>query len=616
MKFATKLTAAVAVISSISVPMVGVSIFYNTRNIIQETITSEQEEKTRSLLNIIDRSMYDAYQDIQLISRNSHLESFLNASEQSGKLPVARKGHQTEIDDLNNIIQSTGPWDLVSILNNKGDFVYSSQGDKVGKNIKQYSIDSVAFFAALTGQHYYSDLVISTLTTRPTIIFSAPIKSKVKGTILGVVTGHFTWPVVLQILDSTHSSDYIRLFNRDGEVIGTPTEERKGILKTRLGKYELVRQLFKGRRSDSGIIKLDEKSGFVLATAIAQDGYLSYRGNNWGLLLGVPTNVAFASVFQTARDITIIIIAIMIVILTVIYLFSRHIARPIETLRNAAVAIGSGNYNYPISIKSGDELEQLGDSIIQMASDRNQAEQELYAAQAELVRQGRLAALGQLTATVSHELRNPLATVAASMHTIRKKADLNTPALRSACQRIERSIHRCDKIIDEMLDFTRITTLETKPQKLDDWLISIIDEQTVPDGLILNCSSGLPGLIVSFDVDRLRRVIVNIYDNAVHSMQDAFDNNRIINDATLNIVTRRHKNRIEIVFTDTGVGMPEDVQSRVFEPLFSTKGFGVGLGMPIVKQIMEQHKGGIEIVSEQGRGTRVSLWLPEQPEAS
>ena len=62
--------------------------------------------------------------------------------------------------------------------------------------------------------------------------------------------------------------------------------------------------------------------------------------------------------------------------------------------------------------------------------------------------------------------------------------------------------------------------------------------------------------------------------------------------------------------------MPEDVLSRVFEPLFSTKGFGVGLGMPIVKQIMEQHGGGIEIVSEQGRGTGVTLWLPDQPEAS
>lgn len=610
MKFATKLTAAVVVISTVSVPGLGVAIYYNTKNIIQETIASEQTTKTRSILNIIDRSMYDAYLDIQLISTDSRLESFLISKEQSGKLHSSQDVHQFDIADFDNKVLLTGPWDLVSVINNKGDIVHSSQNDKIGKNIKPYTNDSIAYFAAIGGQHYYSDLVISALTARPTVLFSSPVKNEKNGEITGVILGHFTWPVVLQILDSTLSSNNVRLINSDGQVIATPTEERKEILKSRLGKFDLVQQLFKGKRSSSGFLILDEKTGPVLATAIAQDGYLSYRGKNWGLLLGVPTDIAFAPVFQTARDITLIIISVLILIGGVIYLFARHIARPIEILRKAAGEIGGGNYRYPVDIKSGDEFELLGDSIIQMANDRMQADQDLRVAQDELVRKGRLAALGQLTGTVSHELRNPLAAISASMFTIHKKADLSIPVLHKACQRIDRSVQRCDKIIDEMLDFTRITVLDRQPLNLDDWVASIIDEQLVPEGLTLNCSSGLSGQVVSFDVDRLRRVIINIYDNAVQSMQDALDNNRIINDATLNIVTRRHKNRIEIVFTDTGVGMPEDVLSRIFEPLFSTKGFGVGLGMPIVKQIMELHEGDIEIVSEQGRGTRVTLWLP------
>ena len=68
--------------------------------------------------------------------------------------------------------------------------------------------------------------------------------------------------------------------------------------------------------------------------------------------------------------------------------------------------------------------------------------------------------------------------------------------------------------------------------------------------------------------------------------------------------------RIELVFEDTGPGIPPEVLPRVFEPLFSTKGFGVGLGLPAVKQIMEQHSGGIGVDSVPGQGTRVRLWLP------
>ena len=82
------------------------------------------------------------------------------------------------------------------------------------------------------------------------------------------------------------------------------------------------------------------------------------------------------------------------------------------------------------------------------------------------------------------------------------------------------------------------------------------------------------------------------------------------NDSHLKVKTDRNKNRIEVSITDTGSGVSEDILNKIFEPLFSTKGFGVGLGLPTVKQIMEQHGGGIEIESEVGKGTCVTLWLP------
>ena len=74
--------------------------------------------------------------------------------------------------------------------------------------------------------------------------------------------------------------------------------------------------------------------------------------------------------------------------------------------------------------------------------------------------------------------------------------------------------------------------------------------------------------------------------------------------------TQEHDGRVEVIFEDTGPSTPPDVYGRIFETLYSTKGFGVRLGLPVVKQIMEQHGSGIEIESEEGRGTRVCLWRP------
>ncbi len=78
----------------------------------------------------------------------------------------------------------------------------------------------------------------------------------------------------------------------------------------------------------------------------------------------------------------------------------------------------------------------------------------------------------------------------------------------------------------------------------------------------------------------------------------------------LTIETKATDERIEIRINDTGMGIAEDVLPNIFEPLYSTKSFGIGLGMPVVKQIMEQHGGGIEVASEQGKGTTIVLWLP------
>ncbi len=229
--------------------------------------------------------------------------------------------------------------------------------------------------------------------------------------------------------------------------------------------------------------------------------------------------------------------------------------------------------------------------------------------ESELLRQERLATLGQLTATVSHELRNPLGVIRISAYTLRNGLGAEIPQVSRALERVERSVVRCDRIIDELLDFTRIAELEPQSAVLDDWLAGVLDEQVLPEGIVLRCDFGLPGTTVTFDRGRLRRAVINVFDNACQAILGEGKNKPAAGGNLLTLRTQARAGRVEVVFEDQGSGIPTEVYERIFEPLFSTKGFGVGLGLPVVKQIMEQHGGGIEVETDQVRGTTVRLWL-------
>lgn len=252
------------------------------------------------------------------------------------------------------------------------------------------------------------------------------------------------------------------------------------------------------------------------------------------------------------------------------------------------------------------ELEKHHHNLELLVEERTQ---ELEQAQEELVRKERLATLGQLTATVSHELRNPLGAMRPSIYLIKRLADGDNDKLNGAIERIERNIARCDHIIDELLDFTRITDIEVKATQLDEFLHSILDEHLVPENIRVFQQPGLNNMEVMLDKERFRRCVINVIDNAIQAMTE--EGVESSTQPQLSVSTQHDNNRVCIHFDDKGPGINEEIMDRIFEPLFSTKGFGVGLGLPTVKQIMEQHDGGIDINSTCRKGTRVTLWLPD-----
>jgi PAS domain S-box-containing protein len=229
----------------------------------------------------------------------------------------------------------------------------------------------------------------------------------------------------------------------------------------------------------------------------------------------------------------------------------------------------------------------------------------------KLSRQERLAALGQVAGTVSHELRNPLAAIRNSMALIRQLTADKGLGVERAVDRVERNIARCNGIISDLLEFTRKRDLNRTATAIDGWLAEMLDEHSVADAVsvVRDLSSSS---VVALDRDRFRQVMVNLLDNAAQAMTVSGWSPTDGRQLTVVVKTEAAGPHIRLSVTDNGPGISTENLAKIFEPLFTTKASGVGLGLPTVRTIVEQHGGTIDVESTAEVGTTFVVWLPRQ----
>ncbi len=301
----------------------------------------------------------------------------------------------------------------------------------------------------------------------------------------------------------------------------------------------------------------------------------------------------------------------------------RSVVSPIHNLRDAALRVGSGDFKALPRKTTDDEIGQLVDAFNDMAGrlecdiaarervelDLRQTLDELKTATDRLGRQERLSVLGQVAGTVSHELRNPLGSIRNSMGLIRQQTSGKGLGIERAIDRVDRSIERCSTIIADLLEFTRVRELARELTAIDGWVEEVLAEQTIPASVEIRreLSSGAELMI---DRNRLRQVVINLVDNAVQAMTDPAWSPPGDRARMLTLRTELAGPHVRLSVIDSGPGIPPDMRERVFEPLVTTKSSGVGLGLPTVRQIVEQHGGTIDIGSSSGEGTTFVAWLP------
>ena len=439
------------------------------------------------------------------------------------------------------------------------------------------------------------------------------------------------------INNNIQAGTYNMILRKDGRVIAHPGLIKE--IKAKKGHYEIAESGDAHLKSIYQLINKNKTTSAILHNEPYNE-YLSVQqleGPGWYFITVYPESLIKAGAKSTAQILLAIGALSVLVELLFLYLILKgHVAVPLARLATAVNQVANGEHDIKLDHQRPDELGRISEAFLQMVDKvdgrtheleqaRNELEdkvvertKELELAQDSLIKKERLATLGQLTATVSHELRNPLSAIASSVYLLKKQTDRDSETYEKNIERIERNIHRCDQIIDEMLDFTRTTKINLHPIQFDQWLDQVLQEIEIPGDieLVKEFSSG--DACVSLDTERMRRAIVNIVTNAWQAMlrPDSEGFYQMIPGAQLKIRTQADDSRMTVTFTDNGCGMDAEVLERIFEPLYSTKGFGVGLGMPAIQQILNQHHGGISVSSEKNRGTTVTLWIPRSGDSA
>jgi len=254
---------------------------------------------------------------------------------------------------------------------------------------------------------------------------------------------------------------------------------------------------------------------------------------------------------------------------------------------------------------------QTHSTLAAIRAEKIEIEHARLVAEAELMKKERLSVLGQFTATVATELRNPLSAIRNTLFTMREIAINSGITLDRPIARIQRSIARCDRIIGDLLEYTRAPELSRIPVGFDRWLREVLAEHSLPATVSLVEELDAGEATVRIDADRIRRVVINLIDNAAQASGEAPAGGGA---PSITVRSSVRDGALELVVSDTGPGIPREDIARIFEPLVSTKSFGTGLGLAMAKQIVDQHGGTIASDSAIGRGTAITVCLPLEQE--
>lgn len=338
------------------------------------------------------------------------------------------------------------------------------------------------------------------------------------------------------------------------------------------------------------------------------------KGWNWIIIVTNPKSItskiddaslALASKSRELANIRLVsTTALLVLALATAVVTGWSFTRPIQALANSARAVAAGNLDFQVPVKRKDEVGQLATIFNEMiAGLKSKRELEERLNQAE-----RAAVIGRLTQSVAHEIRNPLNVINLSIDHANKKYAPADPAQREKFTQllasIKDEIERLKHLVNDLLNYGRPMKIAAETidmRQLVEETLALLRQQADVQGVAVTIDKQSGPTNVSGDRERLKSFVSNLAINALQAMPGG---------GHLTAQIARHDGRIEVKISDTGVGISEESLGKIFEPYFSTKQSGFGLGLAVTRKIIEEHQGTIAVESQLNRGTTFTVTLP------
>lgn len=321
------------------------------------------------------------------------------------------------------------------------------------------------------------------------------------------------------------------------------------------------------------------------------------------------------------RSLIVIVAAALVLGLLLAWTMARGLSRPINDLGRAMAVVGAGNLDHPINADAPDEIGELARAFAAMTASLRQSREdmvrlnkelagkvgELERTQAQLVQSEKLASIGEMAAAVAHGLRNPLASLRASAQLVQRHP--GSPAAGEQLGAIITEVDRLDRRVTHLLSFSRPAPFHPVPERTEPVVQAILPsfaERMKAQGVALavELSGDLPE--IPLDTLKLEQALVELVSNSLDAMPAG---------GRLTITAEAggspgEEAGVLLRVEDTGRGIAASTLPAVGQPFFTTRAEGTGLGLATAKRFIEQHGGRLELESEVGQGTRVTIWLP------
>ncbi len=306
---------------------------------------------------------------------------------------------------------------------------------------------------------------------------------------------------------------------------------------------------------------------------------------------------------QTHQSNIILIFALLVTFaffLFLSYLITyRRTLKSISELQSGIAIIGSGNLDYSLKSNKKDEIGEISNSFNQMTIN-------LKNLNSKLKDHEHMAAIGQTAGMVGHDIRNPLQAIAGDLYLIDNDVaslpdDETKKSLQESVNSIQGNLMYIAKIVEDLQDYAKTQKPNFEKIKIDKLIgeVMLLVPVFVIHQVIIDIEKGFPEFVADFSM--LKRALTNLVNNAVQAMPDG---------GRLTIKANFNDAQVFIIVEDTGIGIPEDFKHRLFEPMVTSKSKGQGLGLAVVKRLIEAQDGTISFESQEGKGTKFIIELP------